>query len=151
MNPNNNPSPKRWARLKKQLTQARAEADTAKRQRDWAYLFISSTNQWQEFNRWIQEQPNNDINTVQAEAEQATQRLTIAQKMGEICKVQAEGNYNMVGRLSARVDSFLATVDSLIARVIAQREEIAALKNNGNTTSALKIEDTTPDLNTAPD
>lgn len=146
MNPNNNPSrqhrPNRWARLKKQLKQARAEADTAKRQRDWAHLFIASTDQWQEFDRWAQEQANEDadpsesaftyfvnaLTTAQAEADRATQRLTIAQKMSKMYEEQKEGYYNMMGTQGAQIDKLMSIVENLTERVIQQREEIQALK-----------------------
>lgn len=146
MNPNNTPSrqhrPNRWARLKKQLTQARAEAETAKRQRDWAHLFLASTDQWQEFSRWAQEQANNDadpsesaftyfvnaLTTAQAEADRATQRLTVAQRMGKMYEEQKEGYYRMMGTQGAQIDKLMSIVENLTERVMKQREEIQALK-----------------------
>lgn len=141
-NPSRQHRPNRWARLKKQLKQARAEADTAKRQRDWAHLFIASTNQWQEFSRWAQEQANNDadpsesaftyfvnaLNAAQAEADRATHRLTIAQKISKMYEEQKEGYYNMMGTQGAQIDKLMSIVESLTERVIQQREEIQALK-----------------------
>lgn len=146
MNPNNNPSrhyrPNRWARLKKQLTRARAEADTAKRQRDWAHLFLASTDQWQEFSRWAQEQANNDadpsesvftyfvnaLNNAQAEADRATHRLTIAQKMGKMYEEQKEGYYRMMGAQGEQIDKLVGIIENLTERLNKQREEIQALK-----------------------
>lgn len=131
-----------WARLKKQLTQARAEAETAKRQRDWAHLFLASTNQWQEFSRWAQEQANNDadpsesaftyfvnaLNNAQAEADRAIHRLTIAQKMGKMYEEQKEGYYRMVGTQGAQIDKLMSIIENLSEQVMKQREEIQALK-----------------------
>lgn len=147
MNPNNNnPSrqhhPNRWARLKKQLTQARAEADTAKRQRDWAHLYITTIDLWQEFSQWAKEQANNDadpsesaftyfvnaLNTAQAEADRATQRLTIAQRMGKMYEEQKEGYYRMMGTQGAQIDKLMSIVENLTEQVMKQREEIQALK-----------------------
>ena len=165
MNPSNNPSrphrPSRWARLKKQLKAARAEAATADRLKAWAYLYITQAGQWQAFDIWAQQQadstdsPTDVLCNLYAQAvretEAAQHRLTIAQKMGEMYKDQAEGYYKTIGTLNGQITRLLETLGKLTDRVIAQREEIAALKNNGNTTSTLKIEDTTPDLNTATD
>ncbi len=146
MNPNNNPSrqhrPNRWARLKKQLTQARADADTAKRQRDWAHLFLASTDQWQEFSRWAQEQATNDadpsesaftyfvnaLNKAQAEADRATHRLTIAQKLSKMYEEQKEGYYRMMGTQGEQIDGLMSIVENLTERLIEQREEIQELK-----------------------
>ncbi len=141
-NPSRQHRPNRWARLKKQLTQARADAETAKRQREWAHLFIASTNQWQEFSRWAQEQANNDadpsesaftyfvnaLNAAQAEADRATHRLTIAQRISKMYEEQKEGYYNMMGTQGAQIDKLMSIVESLTERVIQQREEIQALK-----------------------
>lgn len=160
MNPNNNPSrqhrPNRWSRLKKQLTQARAEADTAKRQRDWAHLFLASTDQWQEFSRWAQVQANNDadpsesaftyfvnaLTTAQAEADRATQRLTVAQRMGKMYEEQNEGYYRMMGTQGAQIDKLMSIVENLTERVMKQREEIQALKEQ-------RQYNDTPEVNTA--
>lgn len=146
MNPTNNPSqqhrPSRWARLKKQLKQARAEADIAKRQKDWAHTFIASTDQWQEFSRWAQQQANEDadlsesiityfvnaLNAAQAEADRATHRLTIAQKMSKMYEEQKEGYYRMMGTQGAQIDKLMSIVGNLTERLIEQREEIQALK-----------------------
>lgn len=98
---NNNPSRRhrsdRWARLKKQVRQARTDCYSAYAQAG-------------------------------KDAAETQRRLAHAQKMGKIYKEQAENYYNMMGRLVARVDGFLATVDGLTARVIEQQEEIATLK-----------------------
>lgn len=158
MNTDNNPSrqhrPNRWARLKKQLKAARAEAATADRLKAWAYLYITQAGQWQEFDRWAQEQAEgNDSPTdvlcnlyAQAvrETEAAQHRLNLSQKMGKMYSEQAEGYYKVIGTLNGQVTQLLETLGKLTDRVIEQREEIAALKNNGNTTSA-------PDEDTAAD
>lgn len=135
MNPNNTPSrqhrPNRWARLKKQLTQARAEAETAKRQRDWAQMYIATIDLWQEFSRWAQEQADSDTNPTDtlcrlyaqatAEAEQATRRLSIAQKMAQMYEEQAKGYYKTIGTMGGQIDALLATVASLSEKATAQR------------------------------
>lgn len=142
MNPNTNPSrqhhPNRWARLKKQLKQARAEATTADRQKMWAHLFITLKGEWQEFSRWAQEQPKGEADPTDTlcnlyaqarqEAENTRQRLTIAQTMGKMYEEQKEGYYKMIGTQGAQVDKLMSIVENLTERVMKQREEIQALK-----------------------
>jgi|GEM_PF-5149832 hypothetical protein len=65
MNPNIDQSrhcPKRWARLKKQLQQARAEANNyhqkfeiEKRAKNNAYAFILTSGQLAEFKKWVEQ------------------------------------------------------------------------------------------------
>lgn len=131
-----------WVRLKKRLKQTRSDADTAKRQRDWAHLFIASTDQWQAFSRWAQEQATEDadpsesaftyfvnaLNNAQAEADRATHRLTIAQKMGKMYEEQKEGYYRMMGTQGKQIDKLMSIVENLTERVMNQREEIKELK-----------------------
>lgn len=167
MNPNNTPSrqhrPNRWARLKKQLTQARAEAETAKRQRDWARLFLASTDQWQEFSRWAQEQAANDadpsesaftyfvdaLKKAQAEVDRATHRLTIAQKLGKMYEEQKEGYYRMMGTQGEQIDKLMNIVENLTERVMQQREEIQELKKQRQYNDNPEAD--RPDLNTSTD
>lgn len=165
MNTDNNPSrqhrPNRWARLKKQLKAARAEAATADRLKAWAYLYITQAGQWQEFDRWAQEQtegsdsPTDVLCNLYAQAVRETEatrhRLNLSQMMGKMYSEQAEGYYKTIDTLNDQVTRLLETLGKLTDRLIEQCEEIAALKkNNGNTTSA-PDEGDTPDLNTAPD
>lgn len=90
MNQNNNPSqqhrPNRWARIKKQLTQARAEA------------------------------------------ERATQRLTISQSMSKMYEAQIDGFFKMIGAKEAHIDKLINIIEKLNERVMQQREEIQVLK-----------------------
>ena len=142
MNPNNNPSrqhrPNRWARLKKQLKQARAEADTTKRQRDWAHLFIALKGEWHEFSKWAQQQADGEAGPTDTlcnlyaqarqEAENTRHRLTIAQTMGKMYEEQKEGYYEMLGTQGAQVDKLMSIIENLTERVMKQCEEIQALK-----------------------
>lgn len=152
-----------WVRLKKRLKQTRSDADTAKRQRDWAHLFLASTDQWQEFSRWAQEQANNDadpsesaftyfvnaLNNAQAEADRAIHRLTIAQKMGKMYEEQKEGYYRMVGTQGAQIDKLMSIIENLSEQVMKQREEIQALKKQRQYNDNPEAD--RPDLNTSTD
>lgn len=164
MNTDNNPSrqhhPNRWARLKKQLKAARAEAATADRLKAWAYLYITQAGQWQEFDRWAQEQAEGNDSPTDAlcnlyaqavrETEAAQHRLNLSQKMGKMYSEQAEGYYKAIGTLNGQVTRLLETVGKLTDRVIEQREEIAALKKQRQHNEC-NGEGDTPDLNTAAD
>lgn len=65
MNPNTNPSrqhrPNRWARLKKQLKQARAEAAATAKENSQLTVFLATHGLCEEYQQWI---ANNNPTTV---------------------------------------------------------------------------------------
>lgn len=88
----------------------------------------------QEFSRWVQEQADSDTNPTDtlcrlyakatAEAEQATRRLTIAQKMAQMYEEQAKGYYKTIGTItmSGQIDALMATVAKLTEKATADNK-----------------------------
>lgn len=157
MNPDTNPShrPNRWARLKKQLTRARADRDTATHLKEFAYLYICERELWDDFTEWMAE--HNDTNPcdpifefVGSQARQLnglTQQLTLTQSKAEMYQKSEQFYYGLLGKKDEQINRLIAMVANLTDTTVKQREEIVRLKkqrhcnecpDEGNTTDRPK-------------
>ena len=157
MNHNTNPShrPNRWARLKKQLTRARADRDTATHLKEFAYLYICERELWDDFTEWMAE--HNDTNPcdpifefVGSQARQLnglTQQLTLTQSKAEMYQKSEQFYYGLLGKKDEHINRLITMVATLTDTTVKQREEIVRLKkqryynecpDEGNTTDRPK-------------
>lgn len=128
--------PNRWARLKKQLRQARAEATIAKRGEQWANLFITQQGQWQEFSKWAMDnaeaEPTDVFAKMYAEAsnnaKNLLERLKLSQAMGKMYEEQKDSFCKMICNLNSQMDKLQTMLITLIERNAEKRDEIAGLK-----------------------
>lgn len=138
MKQDTNPShrPNRWARLKKQLTRARADRDTATHLKEFAYLYICESELWDDFTEWMAHHtdtnPCNPIfEFVGSQARQLnglTLQLNLSQQSATMYKQSKEFYYEMLGKKDEQINKLITMVGNLTDKTIKQREEIERLK-----------------------
>lgn len=138
MNLDTNPSnrPNRWARLKKQLTRARADRDTATHLKEFAYLYICERELWDDFTEWMAERSDTNpcdpiFEFVGSQARQLnglTQQLTLTQSKAEMYQKSEQFYYGLLGKKDEQINRLITMVANLTDTTVKQREEIVRLK-----------------------
>ncbi|MCM1037323.1 MAG: hypothetical protein NC406_08400 [Bacteroides sp.] len=144
--PSRQQRPNRWARLKRQLKQARADRDTATHLKEFAQLYIVEVGLWGEFNDWLNTHSDtNPCNPIfefvgqQArQIENLTENLNTTQAVADMHSKSERFYYELLGKKDKQINTLITMVANLTEKWLAQREEIANLKkqrqHNGNTT-----------------
>ncbi len=138
MNPNTDPShrPNRWARLKKQLTRARADRDTATHLKEFAYLYISKRGLWDDFTEWMAEHSDTNpcdpifefVGSQERQLNGLTQQLNLTQSKAEMYQKSEQFYYGLLGKKDEQINRLITMVANLTDTTVKQREEIVRLK-----------------------
>lgn len=164
MNQDTTPSqhrPNRWARLKRQLKQARADRDTSTRLKNFAQLYIVEVGLWDEFGDWMSDHTDtNPCNPIfefvgqQArQIENLTENLKTTRAVADMHYKSERYYYELLGKKDEQINTLIAMVANLTDKWLAQREEISNLKSQRqhytNTTHPTD-EGNAPDTSTTP-
>lgn len=138
MNSNTNPShrPNRWARLKKQLTRARADRDTATHLKEFAYLYICQEGLWDDFTEWMAQQTDTNpcnpvfdfVGSQERQLNGLTQQLNLTQSKAEMYQKSEQFYYGLLGKKDEQINRLITMVANLTDTTVKQREEIVRLK-----------------------
>ena len=140
MKQDTNPSrqrPNRWARLKRQLKQARTDRDTATHLKEFAQLYIVEVGLWDEFKDWLTTHSDtNPCNPIfefvgqQArQIENLTENLNTTRTVADMHNKSERYYYGLLGKKDEQINTLITMVANLTEKWLAQREEIAHLKS----------------------